>query len=108
MHHRVQLRQLVPLIPALVFLIAPATALASPGGAGLPWESSFETIMNSIQSMAGVFVTIAILVAGCALMFGESGGMSRKVVGIVVGGASVFGVASVVSTLFEGGQGSLF
>jgi len=89
-------------------LLSPALALASPGGAGLPWESSFSTIMESIQGMAGVFVTIAVIIAGLALMFGESGGMSRKVVGIVVGGATVFGVASVVSTLFEGGGGLLF
>lgn len=93
-------------VPAV--LLSSATAFASPGGAGLPWESSFSTIMESIQGMAGVFVTIAIIIAGLALMFGESGGMSRKVVGIVVGGACVFGVASVVSTLFEGGAGLLF
>ena len=91
-----------------LILFSPAVALASPGGAGLPWETSFSTIMESIQGMSGVFVTIAIIIAGLALMFGESGGMSRKVVGIVVGGATVFGVASVVSTLFEGGGGLLF
>lgn len=89
-------------------LLSPALALASPGGAGLPWESSFSTILDSIQGMAGVFITIAIIIAGLALMFGESGGMSRKVVGVVVGGAAALGAASVVSTLFEGGGGLLF
>lgn len=106
--YRANVRQIVSFTIA-GFTVAPATALAAPGGgAGLPWESSFSTIMESIQGMSGVFVTIAIIIAGLALMFGESGGMSRKVVGIVVGGATVFGVASVVSTLFEGGGGLLF
>ncbi len=90
------------------WLLSPTAASASPGGAGLPWESSFETILNSVQGMAPVFVTIAIIIAGLTLMFGESGGMSRRVVAIVVGGASVIGVATVVSTLFEGGAGLLF
>jgi type IV secretory pathway VirB2 component (pilin) len=89
--------------------LTPATALAAPGGgAGLPWESTFATILESIQGMAPVFVTIAVIIAGVALMFGESGGMSRRVVTLVVGGATVFGVATVVSTLFEGGSGTLF
>lgn len=92
------------LIPAL-----PATAFAAPaGGGGMPWESSFAKILDSIQSLAPVFATIAFLVAGVIWMFGESGGMSRKAVGLVVGGAIVFGVAPLITTLFEGGSGLLF
>lgn len=106
--HRINVRQLVLFIIA-VLVSVPATAVAAPGGgAGLPWESSFSTIMESIQGMSGVFVTIAIIIAGLALMFGEAGGMSRKIVGIVVGGAAALGAASVASTLFEGGGGLLF
>jgi hypothetical protein len=41
--------------------------------------TSFETILDSVQGMAPVFVTLAIIIAGLALMFGESGGMTRKV-----------------------------
>jgi type IV secretory pathway VirB2 component (pilin) len=89
-------------------LLAPAVALASPGGAGLPWESTFETILSSMQGIATPIITIAIIVAAFALMFGEAGGMSRKVVGIVVGGAGALGAAGVVSTLFESGSGLLF
>ena len=101
--------QRIPAISiAAAWLLSPTPAVAAPGGAGLPWESSFETILNSVQGMAPVFVTIAIIIAGLTLMFGESGGMSRRVVAIVVGGASVIGVATVVSTLFEGGAGLLF
>jgi type IV secretion system protein TrbC len=90
-------------------LLAPATAFAAPaGGGGMPWESSFSKILDSIQSLAPVFATIAFLVAGVIWMFGESGGMSRKAVGLVVGGAIVFGVAPLITTLFEGGSGLLF
>lgn len=93
------------LVPILLLL--PTVALASPGGAGLPWESTFETILSSIQGLATPIITIAIIVAAFALMFGESGGMSRKIVGIVVGGAAALGAAGVVSTLFESGAGLL-
>jgi type IV secretory pathway VirB2 component (pilin) len=95
------------LFSALVLL--PATALAAPAGGGeLPWESSFSKILDSIQNMAPVFATIAFLIAGVIWMFGESGGMSRKAVGLVVGGAIVFGVAPTITALFEGSSGVLF
>lgn len=102
-------------VPAPVFVLAtsallPATAWAAPvgGGGGLPWESSFSEILGSIQRMAPMFATIAFLVAGIIWMFGENGGMSRKAVGLVVGGAIVFGVAPLITTLFQGSSGALF
>jgi hypothetical protein len=55
-----------------------------------------------------MFATIAFLIAGIIWMFGESGGMSRKAVGLVVGGAIVFGVAPLITQLFEGSAGLLF
>jgi type IV secretory pathway VirB2 component (pilin) len=58
--------------------------------------------------MAPVLATIAFLIAGVIWMFGESGGMSRKAVGLVVGGAIVFGVAPTITGLFEGSAGVLF
>jgi type IV secretory pathway VirB2 component (pilin) len=91
-----------------LLLLSPAAAFAAPGGAGLPWESTFETIEQSIQGVAPHLLVISIIIAALALMYGEAGGMSRKVVGIVVGGATIVGVTSVVSTLFEGGGGLLF
>jgi type IV secretory pathway VirB2 component (pilin) len=102
-------RNLAPAIATLsLLLLSPALALAAPGGAGLPWESTFETIEKSVQGVAPHLLVISIVIAALALMYGESGGMSRKVVGIVVGGATIVGVTSVVSTLFEGGGGLLF
>jgi type IV secretory pathway VirB2 component (pilin) len=93
----------------LLSLQMPATAFAAPaGGGGLPWEAPFSKILESIQGMAPVLATIAFIIAGLVLMFGESGGMSRKAVGIIVGGAIVFGAAPLITTLFEGGSGVLF
>jgi type IV secretory pathway VirB2 component (pilin) len=63
--------------------------------------------LASAQKRA-MFATIAFLIAGIIWMFGESGGMSRKAVGLVVGGAIVFGVAPLITTLFEGSSGLLF
>ena len=90
--------------------LLPTVAFAAPAGGsgGLPWESSFSKILDSIQGMAPMFATIAFLIAGIIWMFGESGGMSRKAVGLVVGGAIVFGVAPLITTLFEGSSGLLF
>lgn len=107
--HRISLRPLPTASVALLSILFPATAFAAPaGGGGLPWESSFSKILDSIQGMAPVFATIAFIIMGLVWMFGESGGMSRKLVGIVVGGAIVFGVAPLITTLFEGGSGVLF
>jgi type IV secretory pathway VirB2 component (pilin) len=107
---RISLRALPTASVALLAMLFPATALAAPAGGsgGLPWESSFSKILDSIQGMAPIFATIGFLIAGVALMFGESGGMSRKIVGLVVGGAVVFGVAPLITTLFEGSSGLLF
>jgi type IV secretory pathway VirB2 component (pilin) len=107
---RLSLRPLSLASFVLFAMVLPSTALAAPagGGEGLPWESSFSKILDSIQGMAPIFATIAFLIAGVVLMFGESGGMSRKVVGLVVGGAVVFGVAPLITTLFEGSSGLLF
>jgi type IV secretory pathway VirB2 component (pilin) len=110
--HRISLRRLpIASVAILTILILfPATALAAPigGGGGMPWNSTFSKILDSIQELAPILATIAFLIAGIIWMFGEGGGMSRKAVGLVVGGAIVFGVAPLITTLFEGSAGLLF
>lgn len=93
----------------LVFftLQLPATAFAAPAGGGMPWESPFTKIQESLQGLGMPLATIAVIIAGLVLMFGESGGLSRRAVGIVVGGALVFGAAGAISSLFEGASGVL-
>ena len=108
---RTRLRQSATALVAL--LTSPfisTTALAAPlgGGGGMPWESSFSKILDSIQSTAPILATVAFIFAGLVWMFGESGGMSRRVVGVDVGGSVVFGAAPLITTLFEGSAGLLF
>ncbi len=107
---RISLRHLPTVSVATLAILLPATALAAPAGGagGLPWNSTFSKILDSIQELAPVLATIAFLIAGIIWMFGEGGGMSRKAVGLVVGGAIVFGVAPLITTLFEGSAGLLF
>ena len=81
--HRISLRPLLPVLATVLLLPATASAAPAGGGGGLPWESSFSKILDSIQSMAPMFATIAFLIAGIIWMFGESGGMSRKAMGLV-------------------------
>jgi type IV secretory pathway VirB2 component (pilin) len=111
--HRTVSRSLTTTSLSLLVLLAPATALAVESGAGaeagtMPWESTFGKILQSIHDLAPVFATLAFLIAGVIWMFGESGGMSRKAVGLVVGGAIIFGAAPLVTQLFENGSGLLF
>jgi type IV secretory pathway VirB2 component (pilin) len=109
---RKSMRLLKPVQSAIVaaLVLSSATALAAPagGGGGMPWNSPFSKILDSIQELAPVLATIAFIIAGVVLMFGEGGGMSRKAVGLVVGGAVVFGVAPLITNLFEGSAGLLF
>lgn len=90
-----------------VTLFFPALALASTtgGGPGLPWESSFETIQQSIQAIGAVLLGIGIVIAGVKLATGEGGGMGRSVVGLVVGGGLILGAGTVVDTVFSGASG---
>jgi type IV secretory pathway VirB2 component (pilin) len=111
--HRTVSRSLTITSLSLLALLAPATAFAVESGEGgaqgeMPWESTFGKILQSIHDLAPVFATLAFLIAGVIWMFGESGGMSRKAVGLVVGGAIVFGAAPMVTKLFESGSGLLF
>jgi len=91
----------------LATLLLPALALAAPtgGGPGLPWESSFETILESIQAIGAVLLTIGIVVAGVKLSTGEGGGMGRNAVGLVVGGGLILGASTVIDTVFSGASG---
>ena len=76
------------LIGALVTLhIAASNALASGGGGtAMPWESPFETILDSISGpVARVIGVIAITSAGLGIAFGEGGGGMKKMLWVVFG-----------------------
>lgn len=101
-------RRSLAVFSAITASVLPATALATPGGgSGMPWESPFQTVLDSIQGMAPIFLTIAFIIAGLTWAFGESGGLSRKAVGLVAGGSLVIGAAPAITTLFQGASGLL-
>jgi type IV secretory pathway VirB2 component (pilin) len=105
---RIYSRKVRTALLVLLSLQLPATAFAAPAGGGLPWESPITKIQESLQGLGTPLAIIAVIVAGFAIMFGESGGLSRKAVGIVVGASLVFGAAGAISSLFEGASGVLF
>lgn len=88
--------------------LMPTLALAETGGGpGLMWESSFETILQSVQAIGATLLVIGIIITGVKLATSEGGGIGGKAVGLILGGGLVLGASSFVSTVFEGASGLL-
>jgi type IV secretory pathway VirB2 component (pilin) len=90
---------------AVAVLYAPA-AFAS--GTGMPWETPLQNVLDSITGpVAKAAGIIAIVLAGLGFAFGESGGLMRKVMGIIFGLAIAFAAAQWGMTFFgfAGGAG---
>lgn len=87
--------------------LMPTLALAETGGAGLMWESSFETILSSVQAIGYTLLIIGIVITGVKLATSEGGGIGGKAVGLVLGGCLVLGATKFVETVFEGASGLL-
>jgi type IV secretion system protein VirB2 len=91
---------------ALLIAVALAARPAAAASAGMPWEGPLQRIVNSLTGpVAKGIGIIAIVVAGLGLAFGEGGGGTRKLIGIVFGLAVAFTAGSFgVSLLgFSGG-----
>lgn len=93
---------------AVSLLSSSALAAGGGAGAGLPWESTFDTVLRSFEGIAQVLLVIAIMAMFAALMFGEAAGLSRKALFMIIGGAGIVAAPGVVSTLFTGATGALF
>lgn len=93
---------------AIMLAIAMISSPAFAGGSGMPWEDPLQKIADSITGpvakLAGV---IAIALAGLGFAFAESGGMMRKVLGIVFGLAIAFSASTFFLPFFgfAGGAG---
>ena len=62
----------------------PNTAFAA--GTGMPWEGPMDQILNSVTGPWLRFgAVIAIIITGLALAFGETGGIARKAIMVVLG-----------------------
>ena len=83
MCERFLLKNIPFLLFALIFFL-PQLALAA--GTGMPWEGPMDQILNSVTGPWLRFGSvIAIIVTGLTLAFGETAGIARKAIMVVLG-----------------------
>ena len=89
---------------ALCALAAPAHA----AGSGMPWEGPLDQILQSIEGpVAKIIGTLAIIITGLTLAFGDSGGGFRKLIQIVFGLSIAFTATSFFLSFFSFGGGAV-
>ena len=94
----------VILAGALCALAAPAHA----AGSGMPWEGPLDQILQSIEGpVAKIIGTLAIIITGLTLAFGDSGGGFRKLIQIVFGLSIAFTATSFFLSFFSFGGGAV-
>jgi type IV secretion system protein TrbC len=85
-------------------IVTGLTSVASPALAsnqGFPWENTIDQIMLSLSGGTMIAIaTIAVMVCGLALAFGNFEGGARRIIQILLGISVAFGAASVVGTFF--------
>lgn len=88
---------------AVVFLWAP-DVMAS-GGSGMPWESTLNKFLQSLQGpVARTAGVAAVVITGIAFAFGEGGQWFKKGLGILFGLSIAFSATSFINQLgFSGG-----
>ena len=83
MCERFLLKNIPFLLFSLIFFL-PKLALAA--GTGMPWEGPMDQILNSVTGPWLRFGSvIAIIVTGLTLAFGETAGIARKAIMVVLG-----------------------
>lgn len=85
-------------------------ALSSPAhaaGSGMPWEAPLDQILQSIEGpVAKIIGTLAIIITGLTLAFGDGGGGFRKLIQIVFGLSIAFTATSFFLSFFSFGGGA--
>lgn len=85
------------LVVLLVFISTTALAAAT----DMPWEGPLTKILNSFSGpVAKVIGTLAIVMTGLGLAFGEAGGGLRKMLQIVFGLSIAFTASSFFLNFF--------
>ncbi|MEL6413658.1 MAG: TrbC/VirB2 family protein [Pseudomonadota bacterium] len=97
---------LAALVGVAVFTLAsPAHA----AGSGMPWEGPLTQILSSVEGpIAKIVGTMAIILAGLGLAFGDTGGGFRKLIQIVFGLSIAFTATSFFLSFFSFGGGATF
>lgn len=93
------------LVAMIVLMMFAGPAWA--GGSGMPWESTLDDILSSLQGPVARFVGIlAIILTGLMFALGEGGGWFKRGLGIAFGLSIAFSAATFVDQLgFAGGAG---
>ncbi|MDG2522897.1 TrbC/VirB2 family protein [Caulobacter segnis] len=81
---------------------------AQAAGSGMPWENPFDTILRSVEGpVFKIIATLAILVVGTALAFGEATGAVRRALQVVMGLCIGANASSFFLTFIGYGGGAL-
>ncbi|CAM3659841.1 TrbC/VirB2 family protein [Litorimonas haliclonae] len=87
-------------IVVLIMILMPQTAYAA--GSAMPWEGPLTSILQSIEGpVAKIFGTIAIIMTGIGLAFGDAGGGMRNLIKIVFGLSIAFTATSFFPSFFS-------
>lgn len=87
-------------IVVLIMMLMPQTAQAA--GSAMPWEGPLTSILQSIEGpVAKIFGTIAIIMTGIGLAFGDAGGGMRNLIKIVFGLSIAFTATSFFLSFFS-------
>lgn len=75
------------------------------GGSGMPWESTLDRILQSLQGPVARFAGIlAIVITGLMFALGEGGGWFKRGLGIAFGLSIAFSATTFIGQLgFAGG-----
>ena len=87
-------------IVVLIMMLMPQTVHAA--GSAMPWEGPLTSILQSIEGpVAKIFGTIAIIMTGIGLAFGDAGGGMRNLIKIVFGLSIAFTATSFFLSFFS-------
>lgn len=93
----------------IAIIVLAIAAPAHAAGSGMPWEGPLDSILQSIEGpVAKIIGTLAIIITGLTLAFGDTGGGFRKLMQIVFGLSIAFTATSFFLSFFSFGGGATF
>lgn len=92
----------------MAILVLTLAGPAQAAGSGMPWEGPLDQILQSIEGpVAKIIGTLAIIITGLTLAFGDTGGGFRKLIQIVFGLSIAFTATSFFLSFFSFGGGAV-
>lgn len=85
------------------------TTSAQAQTSSLPWETSLQTVLNSLNGPVAMMVsTAAIIICGIAIMNSEGGGMVKRASSVGLGISLLAGATTILQTVFGMTGGAIF